>query len=104
MGWRPFARSGSGTQDARILLITSFADDERVFPAIKAGAMGYLLKDTPREQLVQAIRDVAGGQAVLHPTIAFKVIQEIRQPMDRPATTDPLTPARSKRCTWCPRA
>jgi two-component system, NarL family, response regulator LiaR len=79
-------------QDARILLITSFADDERVFLAIKAGAMGYLLKDTLREQLYQAIRDVAGGQAVLHPTIAFKVIQEISQPLDRPAATDPLTP------------
>ncbi len=77
---------------ARIIVLTSFADDEQVFRAIKAGALGYLLKDTPREQLYQAIRDVVRGRAVLHPTVAFKVMQEIREPTDQPATTDPLTP------------
>ena len=86
----------SQNPQARILVLTSFADDERVFPAIKAGAMGYLLKDTPREQLYQAIRNVAGGQAVLHPTIAFKVLQEIRQPADQPATTRSAHPARGR--------
>ena len=65
--------------DARILILTSFADDERVFPAIKAGALGYLLKDTPRAQLLQAIRDVAQGRASLHPTIALKMMREFRQ-------------------------
>ncbi len=75
-----------------ILVLTSYAEDKRVFPAIKAGALGYLLKDTPRDQLFQAIRDVAQGQAVLHPTIALMVMHEIRHPPEQPLTADPLTP------------
>jgi len=76
---------------ARILVLTSYGDDERVFPAIKSGALGYLLKDTPRERLLQAIRDVAQGQAILHPTIAIKVMRELNQPSDLPPTPAPLT-------------
>jgi two-component system, NarL family, response regulator LiaR len=76
---------------ARILVLTSYGDDERVFPAIKSGALGYLLKDTPRDRLLQAIRDVAKGQAILHPTIAIKVMRELNQPSDLPPTPAPLT-------------
>ncbi len=76
---------------ARILVLTSFADDEQVFAAIKAGALGYLLKDTPRAQLLRAIHEVAEGQAFLHPTIARKVMQELQQPSPLPPTPDPLT-------------
>jgi len=76
---------------AHILVLTSYGDDERVFPAIKSGALGYLLKDTPRERLLQAIRDVAQGQAILHPTIAIKVMRELNQPSDLPPTPAPLT-------------
>ncbi len=68
---------------ARILVLTSFADDERVFPAIKAGAMGYLLKDTLRQDLLQAIREVAQGKITLHPEIARRMVREINQPSDR---------------------
>jgi two-component system, NarL family, response regulator LiaR len=68
---------------ARILVLTSFADDERVFPAIKAGAMGYLLKDTLRQDLLQAIREVAQGKVTLHPEIARRMVREINQPSDR---------------------
>ena len=77
--------------DAHILVLTSFADDERVFLAIQAGALGYLLKDTPRAQLLDAIRDVAQGRAFLQPTIAMKMIHDLRAPAEpRAATT--LTP------------
>jgi len=76
----------------QVLVLTSFADDQRVFPAIKAGALGYLLKDTPRKQLLQAIVDVSEGRASLHPQIAIKMMGEINQPPeDLPPTEVPLT-------------
>ncbi len=65
-------------------MLTSFADDERVFPAIKAGALGYLLKDTLPQDLLQAIREVAQGQVSLHPEIARRMLREINQPVERP--------------------
>jgi NarL family two-component system response regulator LiaR len=77
---------------ARILVLTSFDDDERVFAAIKAGALGYLLKDSSPQQLLQAIRDVYNGRSSLHPIIALKVIRELNQPQaDLPPTEAPLT-------------
>ena len=63
--------------NAKILILTGYADPERVFRAIKAGAIGYLLKDSTWEQLLQAIRDVSLGQSYLDSSIAIKVIQEI---------------------------
>jgi len=78
---------------ARILVLTSFATDDKVFPAIKAGAQGYLLKDSSPEELVQAIRQVYQGETSLHPTIARKVLQEIQTPPvpEQPRTSEPLT-------------
>jgi NarL family two-component system response regulator LiaR len=78
---------------ARILVLTSFATDDKVFPAIKAGALGYLLKDSSPEELVQAIEQVDRGESSLHPTIARKVLQELSHPSepDRPPTSEPLT-------------
>jgi NarL family two-component system response regulator LiaR len=66
--------------DAKILVLTSFAESDRVYQAIKAGALGYMLKDTTRAQLLQSIRDVARGQASIHPSIAVKVIHEFDHP------------------------
>jgi NarL family two-component system response regulator LiaR len=62
---------------AKILILTGYADAERVFRAIKAGAIGYMLKDSTWEQLLQAIRDVAKGISYIDSSIAIKVIQEI---------------------------
>jgi NarL family two-component system response regulator LiaR len=75
-----------------ILVVTSFADGERVYQAMKSGALGYLLKDATREQLLKAIRDVAQGQAFMHPSIALRMIQEIDHPSRLMYTSEPLTP------------
>jgi NarL family two-component system response regulator LiaR len=93
--------------EARILVLTSFAAHDMVFPAIKAGAMGYLLKDTGSEELVRAIRQVYRGESSLNPKVARMLLEEVvgasraerptrdvgRQPHlpERPPTVDPLT-------------
>jgi len=77
--------------EARILIITSFAEDENVYQAIKAGALGYLLKDSSPQELIQAINDVCHGKMSLHPNIAMKLIEELNKPTDLPIIEDPLT-------------
>ena len=77
--------------DACILVLTSFTEDEKVFAAIKRGALGYLLKDSSPQELLDAIREVARGEPALHPTIARKVLRELSRPPELPPTPDPLT-------------
>ena len=77
--------------EAHILVLTSFDESSRVYQAIKSGALGYMLKDTTRIQLLQSIRDVAKGQASIHPSIALKVIHEIDHPTESTAMTESLT-------------
>lgn len=76
---------------ARILVLTSFAEDDKLFPAIKSGALGYLLKDSSPEQLLQAIRDVHAGKSSLDPSVALKLIRELNRPSDLPLSPDPLS-------------
>lgn len=73
--------------NARILVLTSFAEDDKVFAAIKAGALGYLLKDSSPQELLQAVKAVYRGESSLHPTIALKLVRELHQPPD-PITQD----------------
>lgn len=77
--------------EVNILVLTSFGGDDKVFPAIKAGALGYLLKDSGPEELIQAIHEVYRGESSLHPTIARKVLKELSQPPEQPSTVEPLT-------------
>ncbi len=77
--------------NARIVVLTSYSDDDKVFAAIKAGALGYLLKETSTADLVQAIRDVYHGESSLHPAIARKLIRELNKPASLPPSDEPLT-------------
>lgn len=77
--------------DARVLVLTSFATDDKVFPAIKAGALGYLLKDSEPEELERAIHQVYRGESSLHPTIAYMLLQELAGPPRGRPTEEPLT-------------
>ena len=76
---------------AKVLVLTSFATDDKIFPAIKAGALGYLLKDSDPAELARAIRQVNAGEYSLHPIIARKVLQELNLSPKNPPTTQPLT-------------
>jgi DNA-binding NarL/FixJ family response regulator len=70
---------------ARILILTTFDLDEYVYEALRAGASGFVLKDDPPEQLLAAIRTVAGGDALLSPTITKRVIKQfVRIPQPKP--------------------
>jgi two-component system, NarL family, response regulator LiaR len=77
--------------DMHILVLTSFTEDDKIFPAIKAGAMGYVLKDAMPQELLGFIRDVAAGELTLHPAVARKVINEMKRSAHLPPTSDPLT-------------
>jgi DNA-binding NarL/FixJ family response regulator len=61
----------------RVLILTSFGEDDKVFPAIRAGAQGYLLKDISPQALVQAVRETCQGKAQLHPEVARRLMQAV---------------------------
>jgi NarL family two-component system response regulator LiaR len=76
---------------ARILVLTSFAEDEKVYAAIKAGALGYLLKDASPDEILAAIHEVHRGEPSMPPVIAHKLMSELQRTSNRPLTEDPLT-------------
>ena len=61
----------------RVIVLTSYHDDEHIFPAIRAGALSYVLKEVGPEELAEAIRKAAAGEAVLHPRVASRVVREL---------------------------
>jgi NarL family two-component system response regulator LiaR len=66
--------------DSAVLILSAYDDDQYVFAILEAGAAGYLLKDVPAQELVEAIRAVHAGESILHPTIARKVINRFASP------------------------
>lgn len=90
-GIEAIRRIKSEQPQTHILVLTSFATDDKVFPAIKAGALGYLLKDTGPEELMLAIRQVHRGEGSLHPVIARQVLAEVSRREAAPPTRDPLS-------------
>lgn len=74
---------------SRVIVLTTFDDDEDVFDALRAGAIGYLLKDAPRDKLLETIRAAARGESFLQPSVAAKVVAEFSR----------LAPARSPAIT-----
>jgi two-component system, NarL family, response regulator LiaR len=77
--------------DIHILVLTSFGSDVQLFPAVKAGAAGYLLKDTSPEDLVRAIRQTAAGESSLNPTVARRLLRELAQSGSGVVPPEPLS-------------
>jgi NarL family two-component system response regulator LiaR len=90
-GIEAIRRIHTGVPTTRILVLTSFASDDKLFPAIRAGALGYLLKDSEPEDLIAAIRRLHRGEVSLHPDIARKVLREVTHTVDHPPQTEALT-------------
>ena len=72
--------------EVKVLVLTTYADDEWVFDAIQAGASGYLLKDTPREELIRAVRGTVTGKTYVDPSIAGKVLDQVSSHQTQSAT------------------
>jgi DNA-binding NarL/FixJ family response regulator len=85
--------------DCRVIVLTTFDDDEYVFDGLRAGAVGYLLKDVSSEKLVEAIRAAARGESFLQPSVAAKVVAEFTRLTDhpRPESSQPLLEPLSSR-------
>ena len=84
--------------DCRVIVLTTFDDDEYVFEGLRAGAVGYLLKDVPSERLVEAIKATARGESFLQPSVAAKVVAEFARMAEwAPLRSDSLVESLSDR-------
>jgi DNA-binding NarL/FixJ family response regulator len=79
-GVRAIRRLGETAPETRVLVLTTFDTDSDVLPAIEAGATGYLLKDAPTEELLRAVRAAHQGQSVLSPSVANRLVGQVRKP------------------------
>lgn len=86
-------REVSEDERVRIIMLTTFDIDEYVYSAVRAGASGFLLKDTPPEQLLEAIRTVHRGDAVIAPSATRRLLEQMIPVLDSPAPAAPVVPA-----------
>ncbi|WP_314938988.1 response regulator transcription factor, partial [Rothia mucilaginosa] len=86
-------REVSEDERVRIIMLTTFDIDEYVYSAVRAGASGFLLKDTPPEQLLEAIRTVHRGDAVIAPSATRRLLEQMIPVLDSPAPVAPTAPA-----------
>lgn len=90
-GVEAIRRIAARQPDVRVLVLTSFTGNGQIFPAIEAGALGYLLKDSALEELVQGIRRVYHHEPSLHPTIARRLLQRLAIHSEGSSVSDSLT-------------
>ena len=81
-----------GSPNTRVIILTSFGEDDKVLPAIRAGAQGYLLKDIPPNELAQAVREAYLGKVQLHPDVARKLMSAVAA-KEEPSASRPQIPA-----------
>ena len=94
-GIEAIARIRADDPQAKIIVLTSFADDDKIFPAIRAGAAGYLMKDVSPKDLARAIRMARDGEPLLHPDIVRRLMDEVSRPA-QPELADAPHPARER--------